>query len=391
MLLRIERETPMNTYHVLFNPHAGNGHGEEEARKLDTLLTDVSLCYHNITEVEDYAAFFSAIPAEEDVILCGGDGTINRFVNATEGLTYPNDILYFGVGSGNDFMHDLGKKKGDAPFSIKKYLQDLPVVTVKGRTYRFRNGIGYGKLAMYVLPTVLFVAWLGFETIGRTAKCFALLLLIVLAASILTASSEFETYRLYPFPGSNIGLLTRQAFSQSGAFLPALLSLLITCTGLQGTHHAKKAGVIAALISAAVCAAAQLAVSLAFTYTELGDLFMPLFRINNLKSLETHLLRMDKLAHIAWLTGGMLTGSFYIYSASLLFSQVFGVRDIRPVLSSNVLLVGLLIIIDFEGIMRFLPDPRAANAEYGFIFIAVPTALAAFIGAVSAKKRRKHS
>lgn len=255
----------------------------------------------------------------------------------------------------------------------------------------FFNGIGYGKLAMYVLPTVLFVAWLGFETIGRTAKCFALLLLIVLAVSILTASSEFETYRLYPFPGSNIGLLTRQAFSQSGAFLPALLSLLITCTGLQGTHHAKKAGVIAALISAAVCAAAQFAVSLAFTYTELGDLFMPLFRINNLKSLETHLLRMDKLAHIAWLTGGMLTGSFYIYSASLLFSQVFGVRDIRPVLSSNVLLVGLLIIIDFEGIMRFLPDPRAANAEYGFIFIVVPTALAAFIGAVSAKKRRKHS
>ena len=69
----------------------------------------------------------------------------------------------------------------------------------------FFNGIGYGKLAMYVLPTVLFVAWLGFETIGRTAKCFALLLLIVLAVSILTASSEFETYRLYPFPGSNIG------------------------------------------------------------------------------------------------------------------------------------------------------------------------------------------
>ena len=77
----------------------------------------------------------------------------------------------------------------------------------------FFNGIGYGKLAMYVLPTVLFVAWLGFETIGRTAKCFALLLLIVLAVSILTASSEFETYRLYPFPGSNIGLLTRPEYA----------------------------------------------------------------------------------------------------------------------------------------------------------------------------------
>ena len=37
-----------------------------------------------------------------------------------------------------------------------------------------------------------------------------IILLSVLAVSILTASSEFETYRLYPFPGSNIGLLTRQ-------------------------------------------------------------------------------------------------------------------------------------------------------------------------------------
>lgn len=125
--------------------------------------------------------------------------------------------------------------------------------------------------------------------------------------------------------------------------------------GPSGNASREKAGVIAALISAAVCAAAQLAVSLAFTYTELGDLFMPLFRINNLKSLETHLLRMDKLAHIAWLTGGMLTGSFYIYSASLLFSQVFGVRDIRPVLSSNVLLVGLLIIIDLKESCAFFP------------------------------------
>ena len=134
----------MKIYHALFNPHAGNGHGEEEARKLDALLSDAEIKYYNMTAIESYEDFFRSIPSDEDVVLCGGDGTLNRFVNDTAGVGIPNDLLYFGVGSGNDFLHDLGKEKGAAPFSIKKYLENLPTVTVKGRVYRFLNGIGYG-------------------------------------------------------------------------------------------------------------------------------------------------------------------------------------------------------------------------------------------------------
>ena len=33
----------MKIYHALFNPHAGNGHGEEETRKLDALLSDAEI------------------------------------------------------------------------------------------------------------------------------------------------------------------------------------------------------------------------------------------------------------------------------------------------------------------------------------------------------------
>ncbi len=134
----------MKIYHALFNPHAGNGHGEEETRKLDALLSDAEIKYYNMTAIESYEDFFRSIPSDEDVVLCGGDGTLNRFVNDTAGVGIPNDLLYFGVGSGNDFLHDLGKEKGAAPFSIKKYLENLPTVTVKGRVYRFLNGIGYG-------------------------------------------------------------------------------------------------------------------------------------------------------------------------------------------------------------------------------------------------------
>ena len=39
---------------------------------------------------------------------------------------------------------DLGKKPDGAPFSIKKYLKDLPTVTINGKSSLFLNGVGYG-------------------------------------------------------------------------------------------------------------------------------------------------------------------------------------------------------------------------------------------------------
>lgn len=131
-------------YHVLFNPFAGNGRGEEEARKLNEIMPKAELCYYDMTKIGGYTEFFAAIDKDDSVILAGGDGTINRFLNDTAEINIPNDILYYAVGSGNDFLHDLGKEKGEPPFSIKQYLRDLPTVTVKGKTYRFLNGVGYG-------------------------------------------------------------------------------------------------------------------------------------------------------------------------------------------------------------------------------------------------------
>ena len=39
---------------------------------------------------------------------------------------------------------DLGHGKGCKPFSLKEYIKDLPTVEVKGKKYRFINGVGYG-------------------------------------------------------------------------------------------------------------------------------------------------------------------------------------------------------------------------------------------------------
>lgn len=97
-----------------------------------------------MTKIEDYGEFFRHLPPETRVILSGGDGTLNRFINDTSGLDIPQDIYYYAAGSGNDFLRDLGRKPEDGPFPIGEYLRALPVVTVNGKQYRFLNGIGYG-------------------------------------------------------------------------------------------------------------------------------------------------------------------------------------------------------------------------------------------------------
>lgn len=134
----------MEQYAALYNPFAGNGQGETEAKRLTELYPDASIRFIRMTEIQSYADVFSSLAEGEKIILCGGDGTLNRFINDTADLTLPSGILYYGVGSGNDFLHDLGKKKGAVPFCIDEYIKDLPIVTVKGKQYRFLNGIGYG-------------------------------------------------------------------------------------------------------------------------------------------------------------------------------------------------------------------------------------------------------
>ncbi|MBE6694695.1 MAG: diacylglycerol kinase family protein [Ruminococcaceae bacterium] len=133
----------MKTAHVLYNPKAGNGKCGEDVKRLEGLVSD-AIALHDVTQYGDDLGFLTELPEDDYIILCGGDGTLNRFVNSVEGLDIPNEILYCPGGSGNDFAHDLGKGKEDKPFSVKDYLKNLPTVTVNGKSYRFINGIGYG-------------------------------------------------------------------------------------------------------------------------------------------------------------------------------------------------------------------------------------------------------
>ena len=128
-------------YHIFYNMLAGLGDSKDKVEKLTESL-DGEPILHDVATTS-YRELIASIDTEDIIVICGGDGTINRFVNDTYDLEYPNEVLYFPTGSGNDFMRDV-EGTPDKPISIKQYIKNLPSVEVNGKTYRFINNVGFG-------------------------------------------------------------------------------------------------------------------------------------------------------------------------------------------------------------------------------------------------------
>lgn len=129
-------------YVALYNPLADNGNGKQNAKNLSVLYPADDFKFVDASKVNSYNDFFESIPQSAGVIICGGDGTLNRFINSALSAPIKQELFYFPCGSGNDFAREVGAN--DKLIPLAKYLKDLPVVTVKGKDYKFINGVGYG-------------------------------------------------------------------------------------------------------------------------------------------------------------------------------------------------------------------------------------------------------
>ena len=126
--------------YILYNPLANNKKGEQVVEEVKEKLKGKYECINLIGL--DAKSFMENLSSNDDVILVGGDGTLNHFVNDIDLEDIHNDIYMYRAGSGNDFLNDLNSKEDFT--HINKYLTNLPKVTVNGMTRYFFNGIGYG-------------------------------------------------------------------------------------------------------------------------------------------------------------------------------------------------------------------------------------------------------
>lgn len=128
--------------YVLYNPKSNNGYGYIEAMKLKEKLT-YEVSFVDVTTVDD-REFYLGLNKDDEIIITGGDGTLNHFVNKIYDVQTDLRIRYFCAGCGNDFARDVKDKIVDGFIELNPYIKKLPLIKVNGRSYRFLNGIGYG-------------------------------------------------------------------------------------------------------------------------------------------------------------------------------------------------------------------------------------------------------
>ena len=118
--------------YYLYNPKANNG--------IEMNIAGVE--FVDATKI-DYPKFFEELKPEDEVVLVGGDGTINYFINAVDPKTVKNNVYVYGGGSGNDFLNDINENHFKEVL-LNPYINNLPVVEVKGMKKRYINNMGLG-------------------------------------------------------------------------------------------------------------------------------------------------------------------------------------------------------------------------------------------------------
>ncbi len=127
--------------YVLYNPLANSNKGEEGMKKAVELLHTETKVFNVVGF--DIKKFFDELTEEDEVYIVGGDGTLNRIINALDDKFPSNPIYLYSAGSGNDFLKDTNEENS-VFFRINNYLDNLPVVRVKGKEYYFINNAAFG-------------------------------------------------------------------------------------------------------------------------------------------------------------------------------------------------------------------------------------------------------
>ena len=130
--------------YIMYNPLAGNRTCEQNCRNVGDMFGSDEKEYIDLLTVDDLEGFISRMNPDDQIVICGGDGTLNHLINSINTFRLEQDILYFPGGSGNDFYRDIDEERKNGVYRINMYLKNLPTVKVNDIERYFLNGIGYG-------------------------------------------------------------------------------------------------------------------------------------------------------------------------------------------------------------------------------------------------------
>ncbi len=242
----------------------------------------------------------------------------------------------------------------------------------------------------WMLPPVALPAILGLECLGRLAKCIAMFAAVMILLGFLGPMSDFALFRMYPLMGDGGMAVLKHTVQHQFTALPAFIALLAVTQGVQGEKNMRRYGAIAAGAAGGMVLITQLVLALTYTYADLSEMFVPLYRQNMMLIDEGYFYRLDKIAAFLWLMCSFVAAAFYIYSAALLVCGEKGVRDVRPASAAMTVTVFACVLTGSSNTVFISSPVQEWIGEYGCIPFAALMLIIAGAGLIKARllKRR---
>lgn len=130
----------MGKTYVIYNPLSNNKRGMELAQTVKDVITDDEFEFLNILNIKDLKSFINETGDDDRVIIAGGDGTLNYFLNYYD--EFKKNVYFYPCGNGNDFARDIGKL--NELILLNEHINKIPYCIVNGETRKYINGVGIG-------------------------------------------------------------------------------------------------------------------------------------------------------------------------------------------------------------------------------------------------------
>ncbi len=130
-------------FYLLFNPKSSRKDILKRVDKIYKKFSKKEDCYKiSLIEISGKERnFIRQCKANDTLILCGGDGTLDQFINRIQGEPLKCQLYLYACGSGNDFAREFKKKY----VNITNCISNLPKMKVNGKEeFVFVNGVGMG-------------------------------------------------------------------------------------------------------------------------------------------------------------------------------------------------------------------------------------------------------
>ncbi|MDD2482059.1 MAG: endospore germination permease [Lutispora sp.] len=201
-----------------------------------------------------------------------------------------------------------------------------------------------GFIVGLFIIAIIFVSFLGLESIGRAAKLFSYPLILAFIIVIVLSSQRFQAFGIYPLFGYGIDTTLKNGIVRSSAYGEVIL-LGIFAKALNNSKDLKGIGYKSLIISSALVSTVLLSVILSFPYFIAGELMDPLYIIASLIDYGRFLQRIEVVFIFTWNLSTLIGLTAVFYGSISCYAHIFNIKDKRPIIISFAITLYILTLI----------------------------------------------